>query len=191
MPMSLWMARVGRRRGFMAGALINIVGCALAVARAVAAQLRAVLPRHRGDRRLQRDRAAVPLRGGGSRVARPTRRARSRSCSPAASSADFSGPRSRAAARTCSPRRFSGSFRPACRRARSSRSPCSRASTCRSRRWRRARRRAAAVARSCASPYSSSPRSRATLGYGLMNLLMTATPLAMDFCGLPYARRRW
>ena len=28
------------------------------------------------------------------------------------------------------------------------------------------------------------------LGYGLMNLLMTATPLAMDFCGHPYARRR-
>ena len=25
----------------------------------------------------------------------------------------------------------------------------------------------------------------ATLGYGLMNLLMTATPLAMDFCGHP------
>jgi MFS family permease len=30
MPASLWMARVGRRRGFMAGALINIGGCALA-----------------------------------------------------------------------------------------------------------------------------------------------------------------
>jgi len=29
MPMSLWMARVGRRAGFMAGALINIAGCAL------------------------------------------------------------------------------------------------------------------------------------------------------------------
>jgi MFS family permease len=26
------------------------------------------------------------------------------------------------------------------------------------------------------------------LGYGLMNLLMTATPLAMDFCGLAYAQ---
>jgi len=31
MPMSLWMARVGRRRGFMAGAFINIGGCGLAV----------------------------------------------------------------------------------------------------------------------------------------------------------------
>ncbi|MGI8894334.1 MAG: MFS transporter, partial [Casimicrobiaceae bacterium] len=31
MPMSLWMARVGRRRGFMAGAIINLGGCALAV----------------------------------------------------------------------------------------------------------------------------------------------------------------
>jgi len=31
MPASLWMARVGRRMGFMAGALINVAGCALAV----------------------------------------------------------------------------------------------------------------------------------------------------------------
>ena len=31
MPMSLWMARVGRRRGFMAGAMINVLGCAVAV----------------------------------------------------------------------------------------------------------------------------------------------------------------
>jgi MFS family permease len=31
MPASLWMARVGRRTGFMAGALINIAGCALAM----------------------------------------------------------------------------------------------------------------------------------------------------------------
>jgi MFS family permease len=31
MPASLWMARVGRRTGFMAGALINVAGCALAV----------------------------------------------------------------------------------------------------------------------------------------------------------------
>jgi predicted MFS family arabinose efflux permease len=31
MPMALWMGRVGRRRGFMAGALINIGGCVLGV----------------------------------------------------------------------------------------------------------------------------------------------------------------
>ena len=31
MPASLWMARVGRRTGFMAGALINVAGCGLAV----------------------------------------------------------------------------------------------------------------------------------------------------------------
>ena len=30
MPASLWMARVGRRMGFMAGALVNVGGCALA-----------------------------------------------------------------------------------------------------------------------------------------------------------------
>ena len=31
MPMSLWMAKVGRRRGFMAGALINVFGCGIAI----------------------------------------------------------------------------------------------------------------------------------------------------------------
>jgi MFS family permease len=31
MPASLWMARVGRRTGFMTGALVNVAGCALAV----------------------------------------------------------------------------------------------------------------------------------------------------------------
>ena len=31
MPASLWMAQVGRRKGFMAGALINVGGCGLAV----------------------------------------------------------------------------------------------------------------------------------------------------------------
>src|SRR5260221_6310446 len=41
MPMSLWMARVGRRRGFMTGALINIGGCPLAV---MALRLHSVSP---------------------------------------------------------------------------------------------------------------------------------------------------
>lgn len=31
MPASLWMARVGRRRGFMTAALVNVVGCAVAL----------------------------------------------------------------------------------------------------------------------------------------------------------------
>jgi MFS family permease len=29
------------------------------------------------------------------------------------------------------------------------------------------------------------------LGYGLMNLLMTATPIAMDFCGHPFSAAAW
>jgi MFS family permease len=36
MPASLWMARVGRRTGFMAGALANVGGCAVAVLALVA-----------------------------------------------------------------------------------------------------------------------------------------------------------
>jgi MFS family permease len=31
----------------------------------------------------------------------------------------------------------------------------------------------------------------AALGYGLMNLLMTATPIAMDFCGHPFSATAW
>jgi MFS family permease len=31
----------------------------------------------------------------------------------------------------------------------------------------------------------------AALGYGLMNLLMTATPIAMDFCGHPFSAAAW
>src|SRR3982751_3107431 len=31
LPMALWMGRVGRRRGFMTGAAVNVVGCALGV----------------------------------------------------------------------------------------------------------------------------------------------------------------
>jgi MFS family permease len=31
-PMALWMGRVGRRRGFMTGALVNLAGCAIGVA---------------------------------------------------------------------------------------------------------------------------------------------------------------
>ncbi len=48
MPMSLWMGKVGRRRGFMAGALINIAGCARRGDGAVGAQLRrCIAPRPR------------------------------------------------------------------------------------------------------------------------------------------------
>ena len=31
LPMALWMGRVGRRRGFMTGAAVNIAGCAIGV----------------------------------------------------------------------------------------------------------------------------------------------------------------
>jgi MFS family permease len=47
--------------------------------------------------------------------------------------------------------------------------------------------RARALRRIVAQPVFLVAASVAALGYAVMNLLMTATPLAMGFCGLPYA----
>ena len=44
----------------------------------------------------------------------------------------------------------------------------------------------AAVARSSRQPVFIVAVLAGALGYGLMNLLMTATPIAMDFCGHPF-----
>lgn len=46
---------------------------------------------------------------------------------------------------------------------------------------------ARALAKVVAQPVFIVAASVAALGYGVMNLLMTATPLAMGFCGYPYA----
>ena len=137
MPASLWMARVGRRTGFMAGALINVAGCALAVLAHQPRQLRALLRRDRRHRHLQRDRAAVPLRGGRGGGARGQ------------GEGDLAGaggrhrrrlPRSRVRAPGDGPVRDAvPGRRSSCSPAtRWSRSPCSRACTCRRRRSRSA-----------------------------------------------------
>ena len=178
----------GRRRGFMTGALINIGGCALAVARAVAAQLRAVLRRDRRHRHLQR-------RSGCSTGSPPRKSRRTADKARAISLVlaggivgGFLGPAITRWGKDLFATPFLGSFLllavVALRRAR--RAVAGRRADA------DAPRRAPAadgrLARSCGSPCSSSRRWPAALGYGLMNLLMTATPLAMDFCGHPYSQ---
>ena len=53
------------------------------------------------------------------------------------------------------------------------------------------RQRPAAVAKSSRQPAFIVAALAGALGYGLMNLLMTATPIAMDFCGHPFSAAAW
>jgi len=186
MPMSLWMARVGRRRGFMTGALINIAGCAVAVvalwlgsfplyclATAVIGIYNAV---------------GLQYRFAASEVAAPGDRARAISLVLAGGiGGGFLGPAITRWGRDLFPAPFLGSFvllavvalvalavqaqvdvpKP---------SAAERAGGGRP------------LMEIVRQPVFFVAAIAAGLGYGLMNLLMTATPLAMDFCSLPYSQ---
>lgn len=186
MPMSLWMAKVGRRRGFMAGALINVGGCALAVlalhlhsfvlyclATAVIGVYNAI---------------GLQYRFAAAEVSSKENRARAISLVLAGGIAGgFLGPAITRWGKDLFAAPFLGSFvllaivalaalavqsqvhvaKPPPEESAGGGRPLS-----------------AIVSR----PVFIVAAMSATLGYGLMNLLMTATPLAMDFCGLPYAQ---
>ncbi|HSC98278.1 MAG TPA: MFS transporter, partial [Casimicrobiaceae bacterium] len=185
MPMSLWMGKVGRRAGFMAGAVINVVGCSLAVlalqwhsfalfcvATAVIGVYNAVGLQYRfaaAEVSTQADRAkAISLVLAGGVVG------------------GFIGPQSARFARDLFPTPFQGSFivlacialialavqsqvhvpKPTLEERAAGRRPLSE------------------IAR---QPAFIVAVLSAALGYGIMNLLMTATPIAMDFCGHPFS----
>jgi MFS family permease len=186
MPMSLWMAKAGRRRGFMAGALINIGGCALAVlalwahsfvlycaATAVIGIYNAV---------------GLQYRFAAAEVASKADRARAISLVLAGGIAGgFLGPAITRWGKDWFATPFLGSFvllaavalvalavqsqvhvpRPAAEEVSGGGRP---------------------LREIVRQPVFVVAALAAALGYGLMNLLMTATPLAMDFCSLPYAQ---
>jgi MFS family permease len=185
MPLSLWMARVGRRTGFMTGALINIAGCALAalalwersfvlycVATAIIGVYNAV---------------GLQYRFAAAEVAAPADRAKAISLVLAGGIAGgFLGPESIKLSRDWFATPFLGSFvllagyalialavqwqvrvPPPTREERSG-----------------GGRRLSTIAR---QPVFIVAALAGALGYGVMNLLMTATPIAMDFCRHPFA----
>jgi MFS family permease len=186
MPMSLWMARVGRRRGFMAGALINIGGCGIAVlalwlgsfalyclATAVIGIYNAIGLQYRfaaAEVASKADRAraiSLVLAGGivgGFAGPAITRYGKDMFAAPflgsfvllAAVALVALAVQSRVEVPKPLPEESSGGGRP--------------------------------LREIVRQPVFIVAAMAATLGYGLMNLLMTATPLAMDFCGLPYAQ---
>jgi len=185
MPMSLWMGKVGRRAGFMAGAGINIAGCTLAVlalqwnsfalyciATAVVGVYNAV---------------GLQYRFAAAEVATVADRAKAISLVLAGGVVGgFIGPQSARVARDLLATPFEGSFivlagialialavqsqvrvpRPTLHERAGSRRPLSE------------------IAR---QPTFIVAVLSAALGYGIMNLLMTATPIAMDFCWHPFS----
>ena len=186
MPMSLWMARVGRRRGFMTGALINILGCGIAV---LALSLRsfalycvatAVIGVYNA--------IGLQYRFAAAEVASKADKARAISLVLAGGIVGgFAGPAITRYGKNMFGAPFLGSFVLLAAVALVALAVQSRVHVPKplpeetaggGRPLREIVRQPVFVVAALA----------ATLGYGLMNLLMTATPLAMDFCGLAYAQ---
>ncbi|MEO8345197.1 MAG: MFS transporter [Betaproteobacteria bacterium] len=186
MPMSLWMAKVGRRRGFMAGAMTNIVGCALAAAAlylgsfALYCVATAVIGIYNA--------VGLQYRFAATEVAAPADKARAISLVLAGGIAGgFLGPTLSFLGKDLFATPFLGSFvmlavialvALAVQSLVDVPKPSAVESAGGGRPLREIMRQPVFIVAALS----------AGLGYGLMNLLMTATPLAMSFCSHPYAQ---
>ncbi|MFO1395785.1 MAG: MFS transporter [Burkholderiales bacterium] len=186
MPMSLWMGRVGRRRGFMAGALINIAGCGIAV---TALSLHSFVLYCVGTAVIGVYNAVgLQYRFAAAEVAAPKDRARAISLVLAGGIVGgFLGPAITRWGRDLFAAPFLGSFAMLAAVALAALAV----------QWHVHVPKPSSVEQAGGGrPLSAIVRQpvffvaaiAAALGYGLMNLLMTATPLAMDFCSLPYSQ---
>ena len=185
MPMSLWMGRVGRRAGFMAGATINIVGCSIG---ALALQMES-FPLFCAATAIIGIYNAVGLqyRFAAAEVAAPGDRARAVSLVLAGGVAGgLLGPQTARLGRDLFATPFQGSFLMLAAFALVALAVQSRVHVpppLRDERSGKGR----PLARIARQPTFIVAVLAGALGYGLMNLLMTATPIAMDFCGHPFA----
>ena len=189
MPASLWMARVGRRTGFMAGALINIAGCALAV-----------LGISRGSFVLYcvatgvigiYNAIGLQYRFAAAEVAAPADKAKAISLVLAGGVVGgFLGPESTRRAMDLFATPFLGGFVVLAGYALVALAVQSRVHVPPPTLEERSGggRPLAAIMR---QPVFIVAALAGAVGYGLMNLLMTATPIAMSFCSHPFAPRRW
>jgi MFS family permease len=177
MPAALWMGRAGRRAGFMTGALINVGGCLLAawalalasfplfcVATGVIGIYNAI---------------GLQYRFAAAEVAAPADRAKAISLVLAGGIVGgVVGPESTRWAKDLFATPFLGSFVALAVQSRVRVPPPPPASAAGSGRP------LAVIVR---QPVFVVAALAAGLGYGVMNLLMVATPLAMSFCSHPYA----
>ena len=184
MPAALWMARVGRRRGFMTGSVIAIVGsavCALAIALAsypLYCLGTAIIGVYTAF--------GLQYRFAAAEVVAPDFRAKAISLVLAGGIVGgFVGPAASLWAKDSFSRPFLGSFLVlsgialiALAVQSTVRVPAPAADQ------RDGGRRLVTIAR---QPVFVVAVLAGALGYGIMNLLMTATPLAMDFCSHPFS----
>lgn len=186
MPAALWMARVGRRAGFMTGAFINIVGCGLA---ALALHLRS-FPLFCAATAVIGIYQAIGLqyRFAAAEVAAPSDRAKAISWVLAGGIAGgILGPESMRLARDWFATPFAGSFIVLAAYALLAMAVQSRVHVPKPAREERSGggRPLGEIVR---QPVFVVAVISAAFGYGIMNLLMVATPLAMDFCSHPFAQ---
>jgi MFS family permease len=184
MPAALWMAKVGRRRGFMTGSVVAIIGsatCALALAVSSFALFclgTAIIGVYTAF--------GLQYRFAAAEVAAPDFKAKAISLVLAGGIAGgFLGPEASRWARELLPVPFLGSFIvlsaiAACALAVQSRVRVPMPKLAESAGGRR-------LSEIASQPVFVVAALAAALGYGVMNLLMTATPLAMSFCSYPYA----
>lgn len=185
LPMSLWMARAGRRTGFMTGALVNIAGCLLAVLALHAASFAlfcfatAVIGIYNA--------VGLQYRFAAAEVAAPADRATAISLVLAGGVVGgFAGPETARLTQHLFATPFLGSFVALAAVALVALAVQSQV---------RVPPPARAVSAGGGRPLAAIARqpaflvavAAAALGYGLMNLLMTATPIAMDLCGHPFS----
>jgi len=185
MPASLWMARVGRRRGFMMGSAIGITGSALACF----ALWLGHFPLFCAATAIMGVYAAFGLqyRFAAAEIASPAFKAKAISLVLAGGIVGgFIGPELSRVARTWFATPFLGSFLMLAAVALAALAVQSRVHLPKPAHADRAGggRPLSEIVR---QPVFIVAALSAALGYGLMNLLMTATPLAMSFCSHPYS----
>jgi MFS family permease len=184
MPAALWMAKVGRRRGFMTGSIVAIVGsatCALALALSSFALFclgTAIIGVYTAF--------GLQYRFAAAEVAAPSFKAKAISLVLAGGIAGgFLGPEASRWGKDLFAVPFLGSFLILSLIALGALAVQSRVRVPKPAVADRSGGRAlSAIA---AQPVFVVAVLSAALGYGVMNLLMTATPLAMSFCNYPYA----
>jgi MFS family permease len=181
MPMALWMGRVGRRRGFMAGALINVGGCGIGVLAlywhsfALFCLATAVIGVYNA--------IGLQYRFAAAEVAAPADKARAISLVLAGGVVGgVIGPETAKWSRGLFATPFLGTFIAMAALALVAVAVQAQVHVPKPPREGHAEggRPLAAIA---AQPVFVVALLSGALGYGLMNLLMTATPLAMEFCG--------
>jgi len=185
LPMALWMGRVGRRRGFMTGALINVLGCIVGILAlrfhsfALFCLATAVIGVYNA--------IGLQYRFAAVEVSAPADKARAISLVLAGGIVGgFVGPEAAKWSRDLFATPFLGTFVVLAGLALVALAVQSRVDVPLPSRDERAGggRPIAAIA---TQPVFVVALMTGALSYGLMNLLMTATPIAMQFCGHPFA----